>query len=191
MAEIDAGLLSLDRQLRYASAVALTRTAKDAQARSISAIRRTFTTRNSWYEPSSRFGVRVQTATPSSLVSAVETAADWLALHETGGEKRPRTGVHLAVPTSKVRRSKKAIITRADRPSNIRQGFIVTRKDGEVWLYRRAGRSRYPIVPMYRLVKRARIERNSVVIEPTTRAFDERMVPHFFRALDDALRTAK
>lgn len=186
-----AGLLSLDRQIQFAAATALTAAAKEGQRAALRAVEDTFTTRGDWYKPENRFGVRVTPATKASLVSAVRTAADWLAKHETGGTKTPTRGVHIAIPTSKVRANKKQRISRALRPANIRDGFIVTRRDGEIWLYRRAARSGYPIVPMYRLVKRARIEKQSTIIEPAERAIDRHLVPDFHRALERAIATAK
>src|SRR5919112_3049817 len=93
-----AAALSLDRQLVYAAARAATKTAQDSQAASIDAIRRTFTTRGTWYQPSSRFGVRITPATVGRLESSVRTAADWLIPHETGEDKVAQGGGLLAVP---------------------------------------------------------------------------------------------
>lgn len=92
------GVLTLDSQLVYAAAAALTRTTKQSQGEVVDTIRRTFTTRGSWYLPSSKFGVRITAATKARLESTLKTAADWLIPHETGEDKTARGGGLLAVP---------------------------------------------------------------------------------------------
>lgn len=54
-------------------------------------IKSEFTTRGRWMEPSSPFGIRITPAKRDAkeIEATVQTAADWLLLHETGGTKKP------------------------------------------------------------------------------------------------------
>ena len=75
---------SLQKQAVFATAVALTNTAKDAQADVLDSLAQTFTLRGKWFAPSNKFGIKVKTARKDDLQSAVYTDADWLIPHETG-----------------------------------------------------------------------------------------------------------
>ncbi len=181
-----AALTSLPRQLNYAAAVTLTRVAKEGQSASIRAIKGTFTTRGDWYQPASIFGVRVRPATKDSLEAEVGTRAHWLALHETGGVKRPR-GQYLAIPTAAARRANNQSVSRSRRPRNARRTFVAETRSGPVVFERTGG----GIQALYFLEPRAVIRKRSVVIEPVTQVVDNRFGAIFARALDEALETAK
>lgn len=185
------GILTLDRQLVYAAALALTRTAKDSQQASIEAITQTFTTRGTWYLPSGRFGIRINPATKDRLESAVKTLADWLIPHETGEDKVPRSGRALAVPlvgpgrprpswASKVRRDLKPAVLGS-------KSVVLPTRGGPVLFYPRGNR----LVAFYGLERRARIRKRSTVIEPTVRTVDRRFAENLVEALAGALRTAQ
>lgn len=182
-----AAVKDLPKQLTYAVAVSLTRTAKEGQAASIRAIQGTFTTRNRWYLPSNRFGVRIKPATTDDLQSEVRTAAHWLRLHETGGTKRPR-GRYIAIPTRNARRSESQTIPRSRRPRALRNSFVAETRSGPVLFERR---SRGGIQALYNLETSARISKQSVVVEPVTKVFTRRFGAIFARSLDEALETAR
>lgn len=179
-------LTSLPRQINYAAAVSLTRSAQEGQSASLRAIRETFTTRNGWYQPANRFGVKVKPATKDALESEVSTRAHWLALHETGGVKRPR-GKYLAIPTAAARRSNHHSVSRSRRPRALRRTFVAETRSGPVLFERKGG----GIQALYNLKPRARIRRQSVIIEPVTKAVERRFGGIFDRALDSAMETAK
>lgn len=181
-----AALTSLPRQLNYAAAVTLTRVAKEGQAASLRAIRGAFTTRNDWYLPSNRFGVKVRPATKDDLETEVGTRAHWLALHETGGVRKPR-GRYLAIPTAETRRANNQSVPRSRRPRKSRRTFVAETRSGPV-LFERRGRS---VQALYNLEPRARIRKRPVVVEPVTKVVDRRFGAIFDRALDEALETAK
>jgi hypothetical protein len=183
-------LLSLDRQLNFAAARALTETAKQAQDSSLRAIQATFTTRNRWFLPSNRFGLRVRAARKDNLEATLGTAADWLALHETAGTKVPR-GQFIAIPTSNVRRNKRQIIPRAQRPRNLKRSFLIKTKSGLTVLFQRKGRGRKSdIVAMYVMEPRARIKKESTVTVVAEKVVARRFGPTFDKALREALATA-
>ena len=207
------GLLSFDRQVKFAAARSLTKTAKQGQSASVKSIERTFTTRNKWYLPGSPLGVKVTPATKDKLESSVRSAADFLAPHETGGVKTPE-GNFIAIPTSNVRRNKRQIIPRALRPRKLKGGFVVvlgqgtsksTRRrrlkgltpfaaragkagSGTRILFQRTGKT---VRAMYILEPRARIKKQSTVIEPTLAVVERRFSPNFGEALREALETAR
>lgn len=185
------GLLTLDDQLVYAAARALTQTAKDSQTASVEAIRRTFTTRGAWYMPGNRFGVRVTPATKERLEGAVRTAADWLIPHETGEDKVASGGGLLAVPLvgrGRPRPSRGAKVRADLKPRALGgRGVVIDTRRGPVLFARQDRR----LVAFYGLERRARIRKRSTVIEPTVRTFDGNFGGRLAEAIAEALRTAK
>lgn len=186
-----AAALSLDKQLVYAAARAATKTAQDSQAASIEAIRRTFTTRGTWYQPSSRFGVRVTPATAGRLEASVRTAADWLIPHETGEDKVATGGGLLAVPIVGRGRPRPTFRSkvRADlKPRALGgRGVVLETRRGPVLFARQDKR----LVAFYGLERRARIRKRSTVIEPTVQTVAQNFGDNLGAAIAEALRTAK
>jgi hypothetical protein len=186
-----AAALSLDRQLVYAAARALTKTAQDSQAASIVAIRRTFTTRGTWYLPSGRFGVRITPATRERLEAAVKTAADWLIPHETGEDKVARGGGMLAIPVvgpGRPRLSRGAKVRANLKPRALGgRGVVLETRRGPVLFARQDRR----LVAFYGLERRARIRKRSTVIGPTIQTVAGNFGDNLATAIAEALRTAK
>jgi hypothetical protein len=186
-----AGVLTLDRQLVYAAARALTQTAKQSQANSIAAIRQTFTTRGTWYLPSGRFGIRITPATKERLEAALRTAADWLIPHETGEDKVAQGGGLLAVPIVGAGRPRPTFGSkvRADlKPRALGgRGVVIETRRGPVLFARQDRR----LVAFYGLERRARIRKRSTVIEPTIQTVDKNFGRNYAEAIAEALRTAK
>jgi hypothetical protein len=184
------GLLRLDDQLLYAAAVALTKTTKQSQAKVIDAIRRTFTTRGSWYLPGSRFGIRITPAAKERLESTLKTAADWLIPHETGEDKTAQGGGLLAIPLvgpGKPRPTWGSTVRADLKPRALGdKGVVLQTRNGPVLFYRQDRR----LVAFYGLERRARIRKRSTVIEPTVRTFGKQFGPNFATAVAEALRTA-
>src|ERR1051325_8679535 len=132
---------SLAKQVTFALAATLTAVAREAQAASVASIENTFTVRNSWDKPSNARGVKALPASKDDLSSAVASRADWLIDHEEGETKTPmRAGGLLAIPTSDVRRSKRDIIQRSQRPKALgAKAFVVKTRNGPVLAYPRGG----------------------------------------------------
>lgn len=186
-----AAAISLGRQLVYAAARALTKTAQQSQAASIEAIRQTFTTRGAWYLPSSRFGVRVTPATRERLEAAVKTAADWLIPHETGEDKVAQEGGLLAIPMvgpGRPRPSRSSKVRADLKPRALGgRGVVIETRRGPVLFARQDRR----LVAFYGLERRARIRKRSTVIAPTVRTVDKSFGDNFAMSLAEALRTAR
>lgn len=185
------GVVTFEEQLTYAAARALTQTARQSQAASVEAIRRTFTTRGTWYLPGSRFGVRVTPATKARLESAVRTAADWLIPHETGEDKVAGGGGLLAVPLvgrGRPRPSQGAKVRADLKPRALgRRGVVIETRRGPVLFARQDRR----LVAFYGLERRARIRKRSTVVEPTVRTFAGNFGDNLAGAIAEALRTAR
>lgn len=186
-----AAATTLDRQITFAAARALTKTAQDSQTASIAAIRQTFTTRGTWYLPSSRFGIRITPATKERLEAAVRTAADWLIPHETGEDKVAQGGGLLAIPMvgrGRPRPSRGAKVRADLKPRALGgRGVVIETRRGPVLFARQDRR----LVAFYGLERRARIRKRSTVIEPTVQTVDRNFGRNYAEAIAEALRTAK
>lgn len=180
-------LFNLDKQIIFAAAQSLTAVAKEAQTDVIATIEKTFTTRGRWYLPSNKFGIKIKAARKDDLSAEVKTAADWLKLHETSGVKTPQ-GNNLAVPTENVRRTKRQIITKSQRPRNLKRAFVINTRSGPVLFQRK---NKKTIVALYNLEPRVPIKKASTVIEPTTKTVQQRFDHIFGEKLANAVRTAK
>jgi hypothetical protein len=180
-------------QVTFALAATLTAVAKEASAASVKEIERDFTVRNTWDQPGNAMGIKALPATKGDLSSAVATRADWLIPHEEGEDKTPRrAGGNLAIPTVDVRRTKRDIIQRSQRPRALAgKAFVLKTRNGPV-LARWQGRGKNRrLVVLYRLKPRARIRKQSTVVAPTVRTFERRFDPIFAEQLRKALATAR
>lgn len=188
----------LDKQTAFALASALTLTAKEAQPAVSKAVRGTFTVRSNWDQPSNIFGIRVKPATKQNLVAIVGTAADWLEkfLKEPQGivVKLPQ-GEFIAIPTSNVRRTKRDIIQKAQRPNALRgkRDELLPMKSGKGFILaqRRGKGPRSKLVVLYVLVPRAKIPQKDILFGPTRRVFQNRFAAIYEKQLQKAFATAR
>lgn len=185
-------LKMIPKQIRFGTAVGLTKTAQAGQKASQDAIKSTFTVRGNWTNASNKFGIRITPAKRDNLVAQVKTAADWLALHETGGVKTPR-GKRLAIPTDNVRRNKKLIIPRAQRPAALRnkRTFVLNTKSGPVLFQRKFKGKRSQLVALYNLEPKAQIKKQSTFYEPIAIAVRKTLDENIRREIVKAMKSAK
>lgn len=183
---------TIDKQIRFATAVALTKTAKQAQTAAIGTIKSNFTIRNNWVEPQNKLGVRITPAKKDNLQADVKTNAEFLKKFETGADKLPR-GKRLAIPTANVRRNKKDIIPRSMRPSALRdkRTFVVNTKSGPVLFQRKFKGKRSQIVALYNLEPKAKIKRRPSFYMPIERVARANFNRNFDEAVKNAFATAK
>jgi len=183
---------TLQKQIPFATALALTRTAKEVQREEIAHIRSAFTVRGSWLREGGKFGVGIFPASKENLVAVVESRAPWLEAHEEGMTRTP-AGAHFAIPQKDIRRTKSQVIAKSQRPKALKRAFKVETKAGRVpLLLQRIGRGKSSILRiMYQLTGRAKIEprlrffeTGKVVVEKVWRRI-------FSEALDRAIRTAR
>jgi hypothetical protein len=132
------------RQLPFAEALALTRTAQAAQKDIRDGLGERFTLRSAFIERN----VRIEPASKRTLQSAVlwrgpagSRFGEALARQETGGTKRPR-GRTLALPRD-VKRGKSGAIPKAQRPRQIlqRKNVFLTAAQGGAVILRRVTKS--------------------------------------------------
>jgi len=179
-------------QVPFATALALTRTAQDAQAQVRDEMPRRFTLRRRWLQS----GIRIERATKRDLRAAVKSRDKMLTKHEFGGTKRPFRG-HLAVPSRDLGGSqRKRPIPKRQRPSailNRPRAFIGSGlgPSNLDFIGQRQRKARRPIHVWYILIERGRIDprfgfEGTVRLE-VEQQFDKR----FGEALGKALRTAR
>ena len=195
-------------QLPFASALALTRTAQDAQENDRSnVLPLKFTLRRaSW----AKQGVRITAATKTNLQASVQDIHPYMALQETGGEKIAYKNM-LAIPLEGARPTLQSLIADENRPHAVmaRGGFIrdnvmyaVALKSSRRGRVSRAiaGISKSAtwsrqVVPMYVLAPQAVIGRNPAKLYGFVAAAQEMVAQRFelnFRqAYLRAVRTAR
>jgi hypothetical protein len=169
MAEVQASVGAAgNAQARFATAVALTRTAVKARDVVRKELLELFTIRRvSWAQK----GVRAVPATRQNLQAVVEDINAYMVLQQTGGTKIPY-GKFIAVPLEGARPTPTALIKPEDMPKAVMAagGFIrgnVMYRAKQVYKKQRrrkglvgpvnASRQRNQIVPMYALVSRAHL----------------------------------
>lgn len=110
-----------------------------------------FTLRKAWWKPGNQFGFNVQKATTANMTATIYTAAPWMSLHELGGNKLPRLE-HIALPTEQVRRTKRDLIMKSQRPMALKKAFFLNTDDGGEVLAMNFGRGKNRITKvMYTL----------------------------------------
>lgn len=183
---------TINKQIRFATAVALTKTAKQAQTAVLGALRENFTLRTNWAEPSSKIGIRIKPAKKDDLEAQVKTAANFLKLQDEGGEKLPK-GKMLAIPTVNVKRNKRDLIAKANRPNALRgkRTFIIQTPRGPVLFQRKFKGKRSQIVALYNLEPKARISARPVFKRPVESTAMENFNKNFEEACKQAFATAR
>lgn len=186
------------KNINFGVAMGLTETAKQGQAAVHGALKGTFTLRGSWFKQGNKYGIKVKPAKREDLTAEVRTNADWLELHEKGGMKTPR-GQNLAIPTKNVRRNKKDIITKGNRPKALRNKntFVMQTSRGKV-LFQRFKRKigTYKGEPtklraLYNLQPRARIKRASTFFVPIGKVVRRRLDANIAAGVKKAFATMK
>lgn len=203
-----AGFAAQQKQVRYAAAVALTKTAQDLQAEIRNEMPRNFTLRRQWVVQ----GIRIKAARRDFLQAEVFSRDPFMAIQESGGTK---TAIgrrvfdyqgYLAVPLD-ARRSKYDVVRKEDWPENLVDPFILTARDGRKYLAvhqlgsRKGPRSVRTMRGkqkretgtrlMYTLVKSEQLRARLGMRRIAARIVEPRWHENFGRALFEALSTAK
>lgn len=181
------------KNIRYGTAVGLTKLAKEGQAASVGAIKGSFTTRGNWYQASNKFGVRIKSATPAKLQSQVHTAADWLEPHERGGDKRARGGGRLAVavdarPNKAARIPSRFTIRALKNNKNV---FKLKTAKGDIIVQRVTRGKNKGLRVLYGLEPRVKVKKRSTFHEPIEKVVKRRGRLVINREINQALRTMR
>lgn len=204
-----ANLTNLDRkQLPFASALAITRTAQDAQTKVQRNLPRRFVIRNKWVSGGIRIKPGIKTSARRSVI--VYSRDDYMVLQEEGGVKTP-TGKMLAVPAGGVPRTARGIIRKRDRPRNVleRYGVFIApltagagkdkagvfkreaRRRKRKRKYSRPAKARPPIRLLYVLIPKARVKARFGMRELVRSAVTRNWPRRFKEALAHARATAR
>jgi len=180
------------KQLPYSFARALTKTAQDVQAEVIRTLPGRFTLRTKWYQKNTPFGFKIEMAKPKNLIAKIFTKAPWIIEHEKGAVRIPR-GKRFAVPQPPVRRTKRQIIQKGQKPrallSKKRSAFILPTRSGSGIFYRRTKKA--PLQFFYALIKRAKIKPRLGFEKTARQVANAKFTRNFQQAFNDAVRTAK
>lgn len=199
------------RQLPFAAALALTQTAKDAQASVRASMPAKFTLRRQWIVQ----GIRIKPANKTTLEAWVYSKDAFMARQETGGIKtgkpgggnfssssvaeatkgvraRP-VGGRVAVPTDKVLRNKSDIIRKSDLPAGLgKKAFVIGKGGNEQYLARRFSKGkRAGLQILYVLKGSTYIKPRLGLEEITTKVVERRFNKHFSEAFERAISTAR
>jgi hypothetical protein len=180
------------KNIDFGTAVGLTQTAKDGQGAAVSALRTTFTLRGGWFEQQNKFGIKVKPATKTDLSAEVRTMADWLLPHEEGKDKAPISGSNIAVPTENIRRNKRLIIPRGQRPRGLgAKVFILKTKHGPVLAQRLKRGARKGLVVLYGLERKVHIKKQSTFYEPIERVVNKNLGKNIDAGITRAIATMR
>jgi len=188
---VQRALNSLPKQTRFATAVALTRTAKDAQGKVRQELPERFTIRNGWVAK----GIRIRPASKSHLESAVTILDKFMALQETGGTKRSHSGKGVAIPVG-ARPTPRSITRPSKFPGALLRKprhFIApfARNPAQKAVWRKVGRGGGKRKLMYMFADEVEIQPRFGFQETVEDVAQSRFDDHFFPALEMALRTSK
>lgn len=186
-----AKIRNLPKQIRYATAVALTKSVDAAQETILARTRDVFTIRKNWLTPGYKFGINRKMARADDLSAEVYTLAPWMFRQEEGGLKLPK-GEHLAVPQQGVRRTKKDLIPAGQKPKALKRSFVVWKTKSGPMLFQRVGRGKSSTIkPMYAFEKSVHIEARWQFVRTGIAKVKQVYGKIFTAAIKDALGTAR
>ena len=186
------------KQLPYATALALTRTAQDVQSYIIGAITRIFANTKKWWLKQQPTGIKIKSARKTDLHSSIYTDAYFADLQEDGGLKRPHKGRALLIPTDKTPKygrksgghrkvlAGKKILTKGKNGSP-----FFTMESGFVGVFKRRGKKRLPIDAMYQVRGSAEIKPRFGFKSMAMRIASQQFPKRFSEALAKALKSAR
>ena len=183
-----AGLDKLQRrQLPFATALALTRTAQTAQSEIREDLPKHFKQRGSGLSWISR-GIGIEAAKKDHPEATVYSR-DWFMLYqEEGGTKHPLTAAAMAVPMAAV-----AGMTQRPKPSALFEQpgvFTLRTATGAEFIARRTGPGAYPLALLYLLRPAVQVRPEWGFTETVERVAAERFPGEMQSALEIALRSA-
>lgn len=162
--------LIASRQIPFAVALALTRTAQDSQRNVRSHISENFTIR----KKSGGFAnsIAIRPATKQNLNAEVYTMARFAALQQTGGTRQPDGSGKLAVPL--YNSLKEVKLNRGAK--RLSDAFTMTLSGGKHVIARREGKN---LRILYHLKSEAKVPKRFFMIESVMRTVGDRFEEHF------------
>lgn len=176
------------KQVPFATALALTWTAKDAQKAVIDELPKRFTIRSPWIER----GIRIRKATKHKPEATVFSRDPFMRLQEEGGTKRP-SGKTFAIP-AQIRKSKAQRITKAKRPARVlkqKSTYIAPLKGKNAGIFRKVGKKGRPKLLYVLRSGPQRVEPRLGMRETVERTVQKRWQKNFGKALARAIATQR
>ncbi|MBF0339678.1 MAG: hypothetical protein HQL95_01780 [Magnetococcales bacterium] len=199
-------MATTEKQVKYATAVALTKTAKDIQSAVREDLPNRFTIRTGWVAK----GIIIKPATKTNLVAEVCVKDDFMKIQESGGEKTEESGKSVSIPFA-ARQNKQDTTRPSKFPRALlgKEGFFIaplsTKKNGSArhGVWQRYGRKIIMKKGKYVGKKRQQIRlmyafQHSVLLKPrfgfygiSSDIATKRIKVRFSEALKDAISTSK
>lgn len=188
--EVVLKIKNIGKQLPFAVSKALNSTAEKIRQSTLQGAKDTLTLRGSWFNPRSKYGFNVKPSTKNNLQADIYTNADWMKMQEDGGIKTAK-GL-IAIPTKFVKRNKKDMLNKANRPKNIKGSVKVKFKNGKEAIVKPYfdGHERRLVV-LYWLEKRAKIKGVYKFHDIATNTFKANIENDMKEAVNYALSTAR
>ncbi|MBF0626112.1 MAG: hypothetical protein HQL82_15055 [Magnetococcales bacterium] len=191
-AAIGRAFADLEKQLRFAAAQALTRTAQDAQEEVKRQLPERFTIRTGWLAK----GIRIRPASRNELKASVLVKDPFMSLQETGGDKTSPFGDALGVPVG-ARPTPQSVTRPSKFPGALltKKGFFIApiahgSKTMGVW--KRTGKGRGErLTLMYVFEQKVRLKPRFGFRETVRKVAVERFPHRFAEALRQALASAR
>lgn len=169
------------KQIPWATALALTRTAKDAQKRIVDDLPKRFHLKNGW---TARM-IKIVPATKANHEAQV-TAPGYMAKQEQGGTRKPEQGVHLASPGQSLRGR---LIPKAMRPGAAfgkPRTFMLYGKGGKEAIAQRRSKGSRQFRILYWLTETQEYDKRFQMLEAVEITARSRFAKHFMEALQAA-----
>ncbi|HAT49011.1 MAG TPA: hypothetical protein DCS88_01580 [Alphaproteobacteria bacterium] len=182
----------LDKQVRYAIALALTNTAKDAQAELRRQLPQRFTMRTGWVAK----GIRISSANKTDLKATVMVLDQFMTLQETGGDKTSPFGDSLGIPVG-ARPTPTSVTRPGSFPGALlrKKGYFIApiRKGSSIkGVWKRTGKGRrVKMQLMYVFSRHVRIKPRFGFVATVDKVARERFPARFAEALKWAMATAR
>lgn len=179
-------------ELKFGIVKGLTDCANGARDEVVRGLPGKFSLRTAWWKPRTRYGFNVDKATKQNMQATIFTRAGWMEMQEEGGTKLPHKK-HIAIPTNEVRRTKKELIRKGEKPRSLgNKAFKITTRQGDVLLANRTGKGKRSVLRiLYNLVKRAKVEPRLHLFDTVREYVNTKGIRHILSGIEYALRTSK
>jgi hypothetical protein len=181
------------KQSLYGVSRGINETATEARTAVIGATKQHFIIRTPWLDRGP-FTPKIDRSDirQNNLTTRIRWAADWMFLHQTGGTKVAKSG-RLAVPTDEVKRTKRLIIPRSQRPKALRLkgSFVIKTSHGDVIAIRQGRGKKKPLKFLYNLEGSVRIKKEPTFFPVIEKVVKRRLNKNVAANITKALRNIK
>ncbi|NTV50955.1 MAG: hypothetical protein HGB32_15375 [Geobacteraceae bacterium] len=178
-------------ELRFGIAKGLTSLANGIREKVKEELPHRFTLRTRWWDRGPH-SIKTEKATKQNLTSKVFTTAPWMQMQEEGGTKLPTKSRRLALPMADVRRTKRDLVQKSQKPRALTKAFLVHTKTGHDFLAVRIGRGKRSTMKLMWLLERSvNIKKRFGFHETAQLVVDRVGLTHIEEGIKYALETSK